>query len=101
VFELYLFQACFRSLIIIFNVILISVNTPVFIYYFFNIVGEYAIYFIGCFLSRIYIDGASLLYVSVREEKNCDLLSKYIAHRVYGLEFTSSPSVVDKDAVFV
>ncbi|XP_067935323.1 cytoplasmic dynein 1 light intermediate chain 2-like [Watersipora subatra] len=45
--------------------------------------------------------GAALFYVSVREEKNCDLLHKYIAHRVYGLEFSSPPSVVERDALFI
>ncbi|KAK3610371.1 hypothetical protein CHS0354_008647 [Potamilus streckersoni] len=45
--------------------------------------------------------GAALCYTSVKEEKNCDLLHKYLLHRVYGFPFTKSAHVVDKDSVFI
>lgn len=45
--------------------------------------------------------GASLFYVSVKEDKNCDLLSKYLVHRIYSFPFKTPALVVEKDAVFI
>lgn len=45
--------------------------------------------------------GASLFYTSVKEDKNCDLLYKYLVHRVYGGPFRTPALVVEKDAVFM
>lgn len=45
--------------------------------------------------------GASLFYVSVKEDKNCDLLLKYLVHRVFSFPFRTPALVVDKDAVFI
>ncbi|XP_074522305.1 cytoplasmic dynein 1 light intermediate chain 2 isoform X1 [Halichoeres trimaculatus] len=45
--------------------------------------------------------GAGLIYTSVKEEKNLDLLYKYILHKVYDFQFTTSALVVEKDAVFI
>jgi len=45
--------------------------------------------------------GAALFYTSVKEDKNCDLLYKYLVHRIYGLAFRTPALVVEKDAVFV
>ena len=45
--------------------------------------------------------GAALFYTSVKEEKNCDLLSKYMGHRIYNLPFTQPAFVVERDSVFV
>lgn len=45
--------------------------------------------------------GASLFYVSAKVNKNCDLLHKYLAHRIYDLPFKAQASVVEKDAIFV
>lgn len=45
--------------------------------------------------------GASLFYVSSKVNKNCDLLHKYLAHRIYDLPFKAPPSVVERDAIFV
>lgn len=45
--------------------------------------------------------GASLFYVSAKVNKNCDLLHKYIAHRIYDLPFKFPASVVERDAIFV
>ena len=66
--------------------------------------------------------GASLFYTSVKEDKNCDLLYKYLVHRIYhfpfkvrkaGMEgsnidqltlpfYCQTPAlVVEKDAVFI
>ncbi|PIO16056.1 hypothetical protein AB205_0144430 [Aquarana catesbeiana] len=46
-------------------------------------------------------DGAALIYSSVKEEKNLDLLYKYIVHKMYGFHFSTSALVVEKDAVFI
>lgn len=45
--------------------------------------------------------GASLFYASVKEDKNCDLLYKYLTHRIYGLPFRTPALVVEKDAVLM
>ncbi|XP_039619028.1 cytoplasmic dynein 1 light intermediate chain 2 [Polypterus senegalus] len=45
--------------------------------------------------------GAALIYTSVKEEKNLDLLYKYIVHKMYGFQFTIPALVVEKDAVFI
>jgi len=45
--------------------------------------------------------GASLFYSSVKEDKNCDLLYKYLVHRIYHFPFKTPALVVEKDAVFI
>ncbi|KAK0149301.1 Cytoplasmic dynein 1 light intermediate chain 2 [Merluccius polli] len=45
--------------------------------------------------------GAGLIYTSVKEEKNLDLLYKYILHKIYDFQFSSPALVVEKDAVFI
>ncbi|XP_053305177.1 cytoplasmic dynein 1 light intermediate chain 2 [Spea bombifrons] len=45
--------------------------------------------------------GAALIYTSVKEEKNLDLLYKYIVHKAYNFYFNSPALVVEKDAVFI
>jgi len=45
--------------------------------------------------------GASLFYTSVKEDKNCDLLYKYLTHRMYGFPFRTPALVVEKDAVLI
>ncbi|XP_064168670.1 cytoplasmic dynein 1 light intermediate chain 2-like isoform X1 [Anguilla rostrata] len=45
--------------------------------------------------------GAALIYTSVKEEKNLDLMYKYILHKMYGFQLTSPALVVEKDAVFI
>jgi dynein light intermediate chain 1 len=45
--------------------------------------------------------GAALFYVSAKVNKNCDLLHKYLAHRIYDLPFKANASVVERDAIFV
>ncbi|KAG8437607.1 hypothetical protein GDO86_008353 [Hymenochirus boettgeri] len=45
--------------------------------------------------------GAALIYTSVKEEKNLDLLYKYIAHKMYSFHFNRAAIVVEKDAVFI
>ncbi|XP_041763653.1 cytoplasmic dynein 1 light intermediate chain 1-like isoform X2 [Anopheles merus] len=45
--------------------------------------------------------GASLAYTSAKNNINCDLLFQYLKHRIYGLPFGTSASVVEKDAVFI
>merc|ERR1719322_1761932 len=45
--------------------------------------------------------GASLFYISVKEDKNCDVLYKYLVHRIYGFPFKTPALVVEKDAVFI
>lgn len=48
-----------------------------------------------------FADGASLFYVSAKVNKNCDLLYKYLVHRIYRLPFKTPALVVEKDAVFI
>uniref|UniRef100_A0A673A9Y2 Dynein light intermediate chain n=1 Tax=Sphaeramia orbicularis TaxID=375764 RepID=A0A673A9Y2_9TELE len=45
--------------------------------------------------------GAGLIYTSVKEEKNLDLLYKYVVHKMYDFQFTTPALVVEKDAVFI
>ena len=45
--------------------------------------------------------GASLFFTSVKEDKNCDLLYKYLVHRNYNFSFTTPALVVERDAVFI
>lgn len=45
--------------------------------------------------------GAGLFYTSAKEDKNCDLLYKYLAHRLYGFPFRTSALIVEKDAVLI
>uniref|UniRef100_A0A6Q2XUZ0 Dynein light intermediate chain n=1 Tax=Esox lucius TaxID=8010 RepID=A0A6Q2XUZ0_ESOLU len=45
--------------------------------------------------------GAALLYTSTKENKNIDLLYKYLVHRLYGFPFDLSAQVVEKDSVFI
>ncbi|KAM4722594.1 cytoplasmic dynein 1 light intermediate chain 2 isoform 2-T2 [Rhinophrynus dorsalis] len=45
--------------------------------------------------------GAALIYTSVKEEKNLDLLYKYIVHKTYDFHFNNAALVVEKDAVFI
>jgi len=45
--------------------------------------------------------GAALFYTSVKEDKNCDLLYKYLVHRIYHLPFRTPALIVEKDAVFI
>jgi len=45
--------------------------------------------------------GASLFYTSVKEDKNCDLLYKYLVHRIFHFPFKTPALVVEKDAVFI
>ncbi|TWW65149.1 Cytoplasmic dynein 1 light intermediate chain 2 [Takifugu flavidus] len=46
-------------------------------------------------------DGASLVYTSVKEMKNLDILYKYLVHRLYGFPFHCPAQVVERDAVFI
>ncbi|XP_045065953.1 cytoplasmic dynein 1 light intermediate chain 2 isoform X2 [Coregonus clupeaformis] len=45
--------------------------------------------------------GAALIYTSVKEEKNLDLLYKYIVHKVYDFQFSTPALVVEKDAILI
>ncbi|KAJ8288232.1 hypothetical protein COCON_G00008910 [Conger conger] len=45
--------------------------------------------------------GAALLYTSMKENKNLDVLYKYLVHRLYGFPFSLPAQVVEKDAVFI
>uniref|UniRef100_A0A8C3GAZ4 Dynein light intermediate chain n=1 Tax=Cyclopterus lumpus TaxID=8103 RepID=A0A8C3GAZ4_CYCLU len=45
--------------------------------------------------------GASLVYTSVKEMKNLDILYKYLVHRLYGFAFNCPTQVVERDAVFI
>ncbi|XP_027728055.1 cytoplasmic dynein 1 light intermediate chain 1 [Vombatus ursinus] len=45
--------------------------------------------------------GAALIYTSVKENKNIDLVYKYIVQKLYGFPFKIPAVVVEKDAVFI
>ncbi|XP_031432520.1 cytoplasmic dynein 1 light intermediate chain 1 isoform X2 [Clupea harengus] len=45
--------------------------------------------------------GSALLYTSMKENKNLDLLYKYLIHRLYGFPFNLPAQVVEKDSVFI
>ncbi|KAF3833792.1 hypothetical protein F7725_024996 [Dissostichus mawsoni] len=45
--------------------------------------------------------GASLVYTSVKEMKNLDIVYKYLVHRLYGFPFHCPAQVVERDAVFI
>ncbi|KAL4613589.1 cytoplasmic dynein 1 light intermediate chain 2-like [Arapaima gigas] len=45
--------------------------------------------------------GAGLIYTSAKEEKNLDLLYKYIVHKLYDFQLTTPATVVEKDCVFI
>jgi len=45
--------------------------------------------------------GASLFFVSVKENKNCDLLYKYLTHRIFQFSFNTPALVVERDALFI
>ncbi|CAB4002666.1 Hypothetical predicted protein [Paramuricea clavata] len=45
--------------------------------------------------------GAGLVYTSVKESKNCNLLKKYLLHRIYGFPFRVPASVLDRESIFI
>lgn len=45
--------------------------------------------------------GAALFYVSVKEDKNCDLLLKYILHRIYSFPFRIPAVLVERESILV
>ncbi|XP_040289327.1 cytoplasmic dynein 1 light intermediate chain 1 isoform X1 [Bufo bufo] len=45
--------------------------------------------------------GAALIYTSIKENKNIDIVYKYIVQQLYGFPFNMSAVVVEKDAVFI
>uniref|UniRef100_A0A4W2BSD3 Dynein light intermediate chain n=2 Tax=Bos TaxID=9903 RepID=A0A4W2BSD3_BOBOX len=45
--------------------------------------------------------GAALIYASVKENKNIDLVYKYIVQKLYGFPYKIPAVVVEKDAVFI
>ncbi|GIX81918.1 cytoplasmic dynein 1 light intermediate chain 1 [Caerostris extrusa] len=45
--------------------------------------------------------GAALFYVSVKEDRNCDILLKYILHKVYSFPFRIPAMFLEKDSIFV
>ncbi|XP_048886721.1 cytoplasmic dynein 1 light intermediate chain 2 isoform X2 [Brienomyrus brachyistius] len=45
--------------------------------------------------------GAALIYTSVKEEKNLDLVYKYMVHKLYDFQLTTPALVVEKDSVFI
>ncbi|KAK2526248.1 Dync1li1 [Columba livia] len=53
------------------------------------------------FCLQFYSDGAALIYTSVKENKNIDLVYKYIVQKLYGFPFNVPAVVVEKDAVFM
>jgi dynein light intermediate chain 1, cytosolic len=47
------------------------------------------------------LDGAALVYTSVKEKKNIEKLYKYLVHKCYDYPFVSPASIVERDAIFI
>lgn len=45
--------------------------------------------------------GASLVYTSVKTDRNCDVLLDHLLQRLYGLGGNHVPNLVDRDAIFI
>ncbi|XP_029445268.1 cytoplasmic dynein 1 light intermediate chain 1 isoform X1 [Rhinatrema bivittatum] len=45
--------------------------------------------------------GAALIYTSIKENKNIDIVYKFIVQKLYGFPFNIPAVVVEKDAVFI
>uniref|UniRef100_UPI00358E1848 cytoplasmic dynein 1 light intermediate chain 2-like isoform X1 n=1 Tax=Myxine glutinosa TaxID=7769 RepID=UPI00358E1848 len=45
--------------------------------------------------------GAALVYTSIKEDRNVQLLYKYLVHRLYGFPFETPAQVVEKDSIFI
>jgi hypothetical protein len=65
-----------------------------------NVVSDAFMSFILFSLIR-WLDGAALIYTSVKENKNIDLVYKYIVQKLYGFPYKIPAVVVEKDAVFM
>jgi hypothetical protein len=52
-------------------------------------------------LNVLIIDGAALIYTSVKRNINIDLLLAYLEHILFGLEFHHKPQLLQKDSIFV
>ena len=52
-------------------------------------------------LDFFYQDGAALAYVSSKDQKNVEILYKYLVHRIYGIKFNIPASIVERDAIFM
>ena len=56
------------------------------------------------FLSQVFLhatDGAALFYMNMKDDKNLQVLHKYLLHRSYSMPFKESAWVIDKDAIFM
>lgn len=53
------------------------------------------------FFNGVNSDGAALIYTSVKENKNIDLVYKYIVQKLYGFPYKIPVLFVEKDAVFM
>ncbi len=47
------------------------------------------------------LDGAALMYTSVKEGRNIGNFYKYLIHRIYDFPLRIPPQVVEKDAIFM
>uniref|UniRef100_A0A8C4RAL2 Dynein light intermediate chain n=1 Tax=Eptatretus burgeri TaxID=7764 RepID=A0A8C4RAL2_EPTBU len=45
--------------------------------------------------------GAALVYTSIKEDRNVQLLYKYLVHRLYGFPFGTPAQVVEKESIFI
>ncbi|XP_046842962.1 cytoplasmic dynein 1 light intermediate chain 2-like [Xenia sp. Carnegie-2017] len=45
--------------------------------------------------------GAGLVYTSVKESKNCNLLKQYLLHKIYSFPFRVPASVLDRESIFI
>ena len=53
------------------------------------------------FLTWTLPDGAALFYTSTKEDKNIQILHKYLLHRAYDLPFKEVAWVIDRDSIFM
>ncbi|GFQ87123.1 cytoplasmic dynein 1 light intermediate chain 1 [Trichonephila clavata] len=45
--------------------------------------------------------GAALLYLSLKEDRNCDILLKYLLHKIYSFPFRIPAMFLERDSIFV
>jgi hypothetical protein len=51
--------------------------------------------------SELLLDGAALVYTSVKKNINIELLLHYLQHILFGLTFNHKPQLLQKDSLFV
>lgn len=47
------------------------------------------------------LDGAGLIYTSVKSNINCDIFFDYMQHLLYGMDFTRDEQIIERNSTFV